>query len=269
MDKINTVDNIYFILSGVFAVFLYVFILFILLCLFQANQSIELSINNPSKISSIEINLINEIAEKSPKIVEEQNIAKKDSKNDAGSKKVGSKSPIVGLGAGDLFKKVDTAKPKQITQDNIADNRDKIALNKKSEESSNIDKSDKLNKILQSTQNLAQTLQNLSENISIENSNTSKFCNTYKDYCNKIAELLYSNWDIKNSFDEVLTSIVAIKISKNGDFGYTIKKPSNNAVFDMELMESLEKLKNIKFPTLDGIKLDDLEVTFRNKKENE
>ncbi len=269
MDKINTVDNIYFILSGIFAVFVYILILFILMCLFQANSLIELSINNPSKISSIEIDLVSNIVEKSHNITEEYNILKKDSKDNNSAEKVGSKSPISGFGAGDLFRKVDTIKPNQKNNDNLSDNRDKIALNKKSQENLATNKNDKLNKILQSTQNLAQTLHGFNQNISIENMNTSKFCNTYKDYCSKISELLYSNWDIKSSFVEVLTSIVIIKISKNGDFSYTIKKLSNNTIFDMELKKSLEKLKNIKFPTLDGIKLDNLEVVFRNKKESE
>ena len=149
---------------------------------------------------------------------------------------------------------------------NLADNRNKIALNKKSEENTNIN--EQLNKILQSTHNLAQSIQNLNQNISIEDTNTSQFCKTYKDYCNKLAELLYSNWNIKSGFDKVLSSIVIIKISKNGDFSYTIKKSSNNAIFDKELLESLEKLKDVKFPTLDGVSFDKLEVVFRNKKEN-
>ena len=264
MDRISNafIDRIYFALSGIFAIFVYVLIIIFLLFLFQTNKAIYLSINNASKISSIEIDLVSEVLEK-------RKIEKKDSPNDKknnkqSTKKIGSKSPIAGLGTGDLFEKINTTNPNQKTQE-ISDNRDKIALNKKGEENRN----EQLNKILQSTQNLSQSLQNLNQNISIEDTNTSKFCNTYKDYCNKLAELLYSNWHIKSGFDTILSSIVTIKISKSGDFSYTIKKPSNNAVFDQELLESLEQLKNIKFPTLDGVNFDKLEVIFRNKKENE
>lgn len=261
------IDNIYFILSGVFAIFLYVLMIVFLIFLFQTNQALDLSINNSSKISSIEIDLVNEVLEKSPKITEEKEVSK-DSKDDkSNAKEVGSKSPVVGLGAGDLFKKIDTTNPNQKIQDNTSDGRDKIALNKKNEENANAHRNEQLNKILQSTQNLAQTIQNLNQNISIEDTNTSQFCNTHKDYCNKLAELLYSNWNIRSSFDKALLSIVVIKISKNGDFSYTIKKSSNNEIFDKELLESLEKLKDVKFPTLDGISFDKLEVIFRNKKE--
>lgn len=266
MDRTNKVDNIYFVFSGIFAISLYILILVFLVFLFKVNQAIEISINNPSKISSIEIDLVSEVLEKSPKIAKENNLPKDSKENKPNAKEVGSKSPIAGLGAGDLFKKIDTTNPNPKTQDTIADNRDKIALNRKNEENTN--KNDKLNKILQSTQNLAQTLQNLNQNISIEDTNTSQFCNTYRDYCNKLAEILYSNWNIRNNFDETLSSVVVIKISKNGDFSYTTKKLSNNTIFDAELSESLEKLRNVKFPTLDGIEFDKLEVIFRNKKEN-
>lgn len=260
------IDNIYFILSGIFAIFVYILMIVFLIFLFQINKKLDLSINNSSKISSIEIDLVNEILEKNPKNIEEKNLSKDSNNNKSNDKESGSKSPIAGLGAGDLFEKIDTTNPNKKTQDNITDNRDKIALNKKSEE--NADRNEQLNKILQSTQSLSQSIQNLNQNIPIEDTNTSQFCDTYKDYCNKLAELLYSNWNIKSGFDKVLSSIVIIKISKNGDFSYTIKKSSNNATFDKELLESLEQLKDVKFPTLDGINFDKLEVIFRNKKEN-
>ncbi|RAX54081.1 hypothetical protein CCY99_05220 [Helicobacter sp. 16-1353] len=267
MAKTNNVDNLYFALSGIFAVFLYILLLFFIAFILNSNNHIKISINNPSKISSINVSLVDEVIEQIP-----QNIPKKPSpqntnKGKAKTKESGSKTPIAGFGASDLFEKIDTKNLKPTKEDlPLADNRDKIALNKQKTDDNDAIKNEKLNEILQKTQNIMQTLQNLNENISISDSATSKFCDKYSDYCNKLAELLYSNWNIKSSFDTTLSSTVIIRISKDGIFSYTIKKKSGNDNFDNDLEESLEKLKNTTFPTLDDVDIDRLEVIFRNKK---
>ena len=110
------------------------------------------------------------------------------------------------------------------------------------------------------------TLENLNANIAITaDSSNSKFCEKYSDYCDELYKLLYKNWHTKSSFVEKLSSKVQISISKDGNFSYTIKKKSGNNVFDKELAQSLQSLKAQKFPTLEDIKIDKLEVNFTNK----
>lgn len=268
MAKTNNIDNLYFALSGVFAIFLYVLMLVFIAFMLRVNDHIKISINNPSKISTINVSLVDEIIEEIPQNVPQKVATQNTTNNDNKAKNSGSNTPIAGLGAGDLFEKIDTKNPNPKEDIPIADDRDKIALNKKNTSHEDEIKNEKLNKILQKTQNIMQTLENLNQNITISDSATSKFCDQYGDYCNKLAELLYSNWNIKNSFDTTLSSTAVIKISKDGIFSYTIKKKSGNESFDKDLEESLEKLKNIEFPTLDNVDIDKLEVIFRNKKEN-
>ncbi len=264
MDKENNIDILYFILSGVFAFFLYSLIILFILFLLKNSIPISISINNPSSISSISVNLIDEI----PQQLEKPNTSTlKSSSIDGTKNSSGSKTPIAGIGAGDLFKKIDTNNPKP-RDSNLADNRDKIAVNKK-DSGKNNPTNEKLSKILGETQNIMQTLEGVNQNITISDSTNSKFCEKYRDYCNKIAELLYKNWDIKSGFDYTLMSVVMIKISKDGNFGYTIKKKSGNTEFDNELESSLAKLTNTKFPTIENINIDNLEVIFKNKKGDE
>lgn len=264
MARSNSIDNVYFALSGIFAVCLYVLLIFfILFVLFQTDEYIKISLNTPSKIESINVSLIEDVS--LPKVTSNASL-QTSNKNDTKSKDNGSKTPISGLGIGDLFDKIDT-KNSQSSEIPIADNRDKVAINKKHTSDSDAIKNQKINEILQKTQNIQQTLANLNENIIITDSHTSAFCDKYKDYCDELMNLLYTNWHIKNSFDTILSSIVIVNINKDGIFSYTIKKKSNNEIFDNELVESLETLKDTRFPTLENIDIDKLEVTFRNKKE--
>ena len=117
---------------------------------------------------------------------------------------------------------------------------------------------------------MMKTLENLNSNIMIaSDSSNSKFCEKYSDYCDKLYKLLYQNWNTKSSFVEKLSSKVQISISKDGKFSYTIKKKSGNEVFDKELVESLQSLKGAKFPILQDVKIDRLEVNFTNKGKNQ
>lgn len=259
MDRANYKDGI-FVLSGIFALSLYVLLLLLLALLFKISATrINISINAPSAISAISVDLV-EIPINIP--LESADTLNESPKNDNAEtpKDLGSQSAVAGLGMGDLFEKIDTSKPTKETP--LADNRDKIALNKKGENTTN----EKIGKIIEKTQNIMQTLENLNSNIMIAaDSSDSKFCETYRDYCNKLYTLLYKNWNAKSSFNEKLSSKVQISISKDGNFSYTIKKKSGNNVFDSELAESLRSLKGQKFPTLNDIQIDNLEVNFTNK----
>lgn len=250
-----------FILSGIFALSLYVLLLLLMALFFRlSSEHITISINAQSAIKSISVDLVEvpiqtehssgEQNAPTPKITNKTNNKPKDS---------GSKSAISGLGTSDLFSKIDTEKPSQnLTQ---GDNRDKIAMNKKGENPT----SDALNKIIEKTQNIMNTLENLHSNITITDSSASKFCEKYSDYCREITELLYKSWNAKSAFNEKLSSVVQISISKDGNFSYTIKKKSGNDIFDGELAESLRNLTKQRFPTLDNINIDKLEVNFTNK----
>ncbi|MGX3010753.1 TonB C-terminal domain-containing protein [Helicobacter sp. 23-1044] len=263
MDRFgsNYKDGI-FVLSGVFSLSLYVLLLLLMALFFKlSSERINISINAKSAIQSISVNLVEvplkqqNAESQSPKITEQ--IAPKSENK---PKESGSKSAISGLGASDLFSKIDTKKPSQNLNE-IQSDRDKIALNKKGENPAN----DALNKILQSTQNIEKTLQNLNSNIMITDSTASKFCEKHGDYCKKLTEILYKSWNAKSAFDEVLSSIVQISISKDGNFSYTIKKKSGNATFDSELAHSLQNLTTQKVPVLENVRIDKLEVNFTNK----
>lgn len=254
----NTKDTI-FILSGIFALSLYVLLLLLVALFFKlGSEHISISVNAQSAIQSISVDLV-EIPIKKEETHTENIADKITQKSDNKQKDSGSKSAVSGLGMSDLFSKIDTQKPaKNIKQ---GDNRDKIAMNKKGENATN----DALNKIIEKTQNIMNTLENLHSNIMITDSSASKFCEKYGDYCREITEILYQSWNAKSAFNEKLSSIIQISISKDGNFSYTTKKKSGNAVFDKELAESLQNLTNQKFPTLDSVKIDKLEVNFMNK----
>lgn len=254
-----------FMLSGVFACSLYVLLLVLLALLFRLGDSrINISINAPSTLSAISVDLV-EIPTHTPtKVSAEKSAEVTTNKNAEKPKEKGSKSAVSGLGMGDLFEKIDTKKPAK--DSNLADNRDKIALNKQGENNTN----QKLSQIMEKTQNMMKTLENLNSNIMIAaDSSNSKFCEKYSDYCDKLYKLLYQNWNTKSSFVEKLSSKVQISISKDGKFSYTIKKKSGNEVFDKELVESLQSLKDAKFPILQDVKIDRLEVNFTNKGKNQ
>ena len=265
MDRFgNQYKDGIFVLSGIFALSLYVLLLLLLALLFKLSGArINISINAPSAISAISVDLVEIPIQNAPEVSAEEMVEKPTNDNAQTPKDSGSKSAIAGLGMGDLFEKIDTTKPTKDTP--IADNRDKIALNKKGENTTN----QKLSQIIEKTQNIMQTLENLNSNIMISDSANSKFCEKYSDYCDKLYTLLYKNWNAKSAFVEPLSSKVQISISKDGNFSYTIKKKSGNNIFDKELAESLQHLKSQKFPTLDEITIDKLEVNFTNKRRNE
>ncbi|RDU63170.1 TonB C-terminal domain-containing protein [Helicobacter sp. MIT 14-3879] len=259
MDKSKQVD-IVFMLSGIFAIFLYVLLLLIMMFVFKAGiNHISISINNPSTINSINIDIIEEVdsvkqAQKNKQILNKVKINDSDAKN----KDNGSNTPIPGLGMGELFNKISDIVPSKDLEQ--SDNRNKIVLNKKG--STNTE--EHIDKIIEKTENIMQTLENLNQDIVISDSINSKFCEKYNDYCKEVTELLYKNWNIKSSFNDRLSSIVSIKINKDGNFSYTIKKKSGNEIFDKELEDSLQKLINNKFPTLNDVD-SNLEVIFMNK----
>ena len=266
MDRFdyNYKDSI-FMLSGVFACSLYVLLLVLLALLFRLSEArISISINTPSTLSAISVNLV-EIPTQTPsKVSAEETAEVTTNKNAEKSKEKGSKSALSGLGMGDLFDKIDTKKPAKDSK--LADNRDKVALNKQGEN----DKNQKLSQIMEKTQSMMNTLENLNANVMITaDSSNSKFCEKYGDYCDKLYKLLYKNWNAKSSFVEKLSSKVQISISKDGKFSYTIKKKSGNEVFDKELVESLQSLKGTKFPILQDVRIDRLEVNFTNKGKNQ
>lgn len=262
MHKNSNIDNIYFTLSGIFAIVLYILLILFLVFILRIDNKTKISINSPSKVNTLSVNLVDEIVEPIKEIPQTQKPTQNLNKDK------GSKTPVTGLGAGNLFEKIDTKNPNPKKDIKLSDDRDKIALNKKSLNNENEVKNKEINEIIEQTSKIMQTLENINQNIAISDSNTSRFCYNNKDYCNKLAELLYSNWHMKSHFDNTLSSIVEIRISKEGNFSYNIKRKSGNENFDSELEESLEKLKNVKFPILENINLDKLEVIFKNKKEN-
>ena len=255
-------------LSGILALSFYV-LLMMLIALFLklSSEHIKISINAPSALQSISVSLV-EVPIKKAESTEKPTDSTKDAKpidsikvkDSTKPKEVGSKSALSGMGASELFSKIDTKKPTPIKKEQ-GDNRDKVALNKKGENAT----SEALNKILQKTQSIADTLENLHSNIAITDSSASKFCEKHSEYCRQITEFLYKNWHIKSAFNEPLSSLVQISISKDGNFSYTIKKKSNNATFDDELAQSLQRLQTQRFPTLDNVAIDKLEVNFMNK----
>lgn len=254
----NIKDSI-FILSGIFALSLYVLLLLLVALFFKlSGEHITISINAQSAIKTISVDLV-EIPIKKDEANAEKLADKVAPKSDNKPKDSGSKSAVSGLGMSDLFSRIDTQKPAKNTDQ--GDNRDKIAMNKQGENPT----SDALNKIIEKTQNIMNTLENLHANIVITDSASSKFCEKYSDYCREITEILYKSWNAKSAFVEKLSSVVQISISNDGNFSYTIKKKSGNDIFDKELAESLQNLKEQKFPTLDSIKIDRLEVNFTNK----
>lgn len=264
MDKYKKTDNI-FILSGIFAVFLYILLLLSIYILFNiSKKKVVISISTPSEISAISVNIINDNSNTSNKTNKENKPTAdekqtSDKKNNEDS--ISSNTPVAGLGLGDLFNKIDAKEPiKEIEQ---KDNRDQVAVNKNAISSAN----EKINQILQKTQNVMKTLDNINQNITISDSNSSQFCEKYSDYCKEITEILYKNWDTKSSFDDKLSSKVVIAINKDGNFSYTIKQKSGNDIFDEELAESLQNLSKTKFPILKDVNIDNLEIIFRNKGE--
>lgn len=263
MDNYKKLDNI-FILSGIFAVFLYVLLLLIMMVIFKASKEhIAISISTPSKISTLSVNILEDTPTSKKSDNKTQSVKNNQAKAKDSNKDSGSSTPVAGLGVGDLFNKIDIKKPinKEIEQ---KDNRDVLALNKKATPSAN----EQLNQILEKTQNIMKTLDNLNQNIVISDSTSSKFCEKYSDYCKEITELLYKSWNAKSSFDEKLSSKVVIAISKDGNFSYTIRQKSGNDIFDKELAESLQNLGNTKFPTIKDVNINSLEVIFGNKGEN-
>lgn len=260
----DKIDSIYFMLSGIFAIFLYILLILLMTFIFRASSNyINIAISTPSAISSINVNIIDESPQpKKQSTSQSQTQNNTDKNNDTKQKDIGSSKPVSGFGMGDLFDKIDIKKPNS-KNEILADNRDKVALNKLGSLNSN----DKLDKIIEKTDNIMQTLSNLNQNITISDEASSAFCIKYSDYCKEVRDMLYKNWNTKSWFDNELSSNVAIKISKQGNFSYTIKKKSGNAMFDNELEYSLESLKNIKFPTIENIDIDNLIVTFRNSKE--
>ena len=263
MDRLQAKDSI-FVLSGILALSLYVLLLLLTALFFKLNsEHIKISINAPSALQSISVNLVEvpikqEVAESTK--VAETPAPKTAPKSENKVKDSGSKSALSGMGASELFSKIDTKKPTPNKKEQ-GDNRDKVALNKKGENTA----SEALNKILQKTQSIANTLENLHSNIMITDSSASRFCEKYSDYCRQITELLYKSWNIKSAFNEPLSSLVQISISKDGNFSYTIKKKSGNSTFDSELAESLQRLTSQTFPTLENVAIDKLEVNFMNK----
>ncbi len=131
MDRFDTQykDGI-FVLSGIFALSLYVLLLLLLALLFKlGGAKIAISINAPSAISAISVDLVEIPVQNAPEVSAEEIVEKPTNDNAETPKDSGSKSAVAGLGMGDLFEKIDTTKPAKDTK--IADNRDKIALNKK------------------------------------------------------------------------------------------------------------------------------------------
>ena len=171
-----------FVLSGIFALSLYVLLLLLLALLFKLSEvRINISINAPSAISAISVDLV-EIPISVPLESSAEEISETPKNDNAEKPKdIGSKTALSGLGMGDLFEKIDTNKPAKDSK--LADNRDKIALNKKGENSTN----EKLSQIIEKTQNIMNTLENLNTNIAITtDSSNSKFCERYSDYCDEL-----------------------------------------------------------------------------------
>lgn len=258
MDNTNTIDNIYFILSGLIAFSIYILIIVMVFFIFSGSKSILMSINTPSAINALDVNLIDDI--EIPK--QNENLSKNNEEKKDDSE--GSSTPITGLGAADLFKSIETKEVKEIKKSDISDSRDKIAINKKNINNSE-SKKNKINDILDKANSVVSAIDNINKNMVVMDSNISDFCKKNHDYCEKIQNILYTNWNIKNTFTEKLSAIVYIKISKNGIFSYTINRYSGNTDFDKDLVDSLDKLKNITFPIINNEKLN-INITFTNKK---
>lgn len=249
-------DSLFFALSGIFATFLYILLLLLMALIFKVSSNyINISINAPSVIQSLNVDLINLPEEKNDEPTKEPTKEPISQSAQKPSKKSGSSSSITGSGIGDLFKKVPTKNKDSLKES--GDNRDTIALNKKG---------GKIDEILKKTNKIMSELSNLNQNIIAGNESSSQFCQKYGDYCQELYEILYQNWNAKSWFDKDLSSSVLIKISKNGNFSYTIEKKSGNEMFDSELLQSLENLKGTKFPIIDGVDVNNLAVIFKNQR---
>lgn len=259
-ERFTALERFYFALSGVFAIFLYAFLLFFVAFLLEGGERLKIAINNPSALSSISVDIIDETRE-TPQDSKDSRDSPTPQDSPPKPKNEPSESPpksaLSGLGAGELFKKIDAKTP--AIKDEISDNRAALARNAPDTK--------KLSEILQKTSSLQKALQNAT--LSIQDERTSRFCKKNAGYCKELSALLYSHWEIRDSFEALLSSRVAISISQNGAFSYTIEQQSGNEAFDTSLKNSLEKLKNITFPTLENTEISSLKVVFRNKKDTQ
>lgn len=263
VDITNKYDKLYFILSGVFAFVCYVLIILFIMLFLNKEEKIELSVSNKSIITSVNVDLIEETPIKSLQSPNSIQNTKTSSKNND-VKEGFSSSQKSGIGVSELFEKIDIKKESKSSK--IVDDRNSMAVNRRQNDSGTSTVQKQLNDILDKTKNIINSIENINQSITISSNNSSKFCEKNMDYCKKIQDMLYSNWEVNDNFNEKLSSIVLINISKSGEFSYTIKRKSGNTRFDNALESSLSKLKTMSFPVLDGQTLS-LDVNFMNKKE--
>lgn len=259
----NGLDTLYFILSGILACSIYALLVILIFFILTKNDRILISINTQSVINSLEVNIIEDVEKVNKNI--NNNIKYTKDYNLNKDLDIGSNSPIPGLNPSELFKKINTNKPNDVVKENIVDSKDSVAINKKGSNEGNKVDPNKISNILSKTSSILNTIDNLNKNMVVLDSGVSNFCNKYYEYCKNIQNILYSSWNVKDSFDEKLSVVAFIKISKNGEFGYTINKYSGNNDFDNSLIESLDNLKNVVFPTINDENLN-ISITFTNKK---
>lgn len=254
----NRAENLYFVLSGVLSLFIYLFFVFILFFILNDDKKVAISIPSPS----ISVNIVNNVSNTpivttsitTPTTSKQSTIPAKSKTSQ--SKKPSHTSSTDSVSG--LFQDINTNK-------NIQNKESKnIIADSNKEQSANLNDFNKLNEILNKTKNIIDNIDE-SSNVVVRDSSMSSFCAKNEDYCRQIQDILYNNWKSNWHFDERLFSVVAIKIDKNGIFSFHIKKYSKNHNFDTDLVESLNALKNIIFPVIEN-KTINLDITFMNKR---
>ena len=252
MDSQNNTENLYFILSGVLSLFIYLLFVSILFFIFRDSQKIDISIPTPS--SSFSVSLV-DIPKKTSSPKPQLNLdSNKDSNKDSNSARDLEKSKL--NSASELFQTINTSR-------NMQNNKKEKSKDSNESQVNNLDDFNKLSEILDKTKNIINNIDS-SSNVVVKD-NLSSFCTKNASYCKQIQDILYNSWKSNLSFEERLSSIVAVRIDKNGAFSFHIKKYSKNHNFDSDLVESLNALKNTIFPVIED-RVVNLDITFMNKR---
>lgn len=248
-------DRIFFLfLSGIVAIFTYLFVVGIFLWHFYASKDSPKQYTT-YKETSFNVALIEEKKEAPKKVNQTQKNKEKEKIKEIPIKKENaSKTANVGLGINKLFQQVETKRevPKEALKPQSQN--DKIARRKKALES-----------MQKREDNLKENIEKIVSNLEIKK--TMGFLTPkgeYDEFYAKVQEILYENWNPIQTQNENQSEI-QITIDWQGKFSYKVIKLSGNLEFDKALQEFLDIMQNKEFPKYEGGDLTNIIVTFKTE----
>lgn len=162
-----------------------------------------------------------------------------------------SKTPIAGVGIESLFKQIEANVPSQ-NKEVVSSIDDELARRVSSVTPKQRDIDEK-------------SVDSIIERISV--SDAIAFSNSlgeFDEYYSEIQKMLIELWRPR-AYSTNLKSKVLITITNSGKFDYRVLEKSNNSRFDSELIEALNKMRNIQFPPYQKGSKTDIDVIFKTE----